>query len=208
MPAAPTRRKLGVMTLITYDALAEEAWTRLEHAGDDPTHPMRLLSMATVGTGGAPEARLMVLRGASRGLAKLWFYTDRRSEKVDQLRQEPQVAAVTYDPEDGVQLRVRGTASVDESGRLADQHWSQVSMAVRALYASPDAPGRPLRLPDPRLMGVKRSIDAGGEEAARGNFAVIEIAVESIEWLQIAGGEQRRAIMFCAANWSVQALAP
>jgi pyridoxamine 5'-phosphate oxidase len=196
------------MTLIAYDALADESWTRLEHAGDDPNHPMRVLVMATVGADGAPEARLMVLRGADRGLARLWFYTDRRSEKADQLRRQPQVAAVTYDAESGVQLRLRGAATVDESGRLADQHWSQVGMAIRALYASPDAPGRPLRQPDPRLMGVKRSIDAGGEAASRGNFAVIEVAVDSIEWLQIADGEQRRAIMFAATNWAVQALAP
>ena len=196
------------MTLITYDAMAEESWIRLQQAGDDPNHPMRLLVLGTVCTAGAPQVRLMVLRGADRRLGKLWFYTDCRSEKVEQLRRQPQVAAVTYDPETGVQLRLRGTAGVDESGALADQHWSQVGMAVRALYASPDTPGRPLRQPDPTLMGVKRSIDAGGEATARGNFAVIEITVDSIEWLQIADGEQRRAIMFAATNWAVQALAP
>jgi general stress protein 26 len=196
------------MTLIAYDALAEESWNRLQESGDDPNHPMRLLVLATVCTAGAPEARLMVLRGADRRLGKLWFYTDRRSEKVEQLRRQPQVTTVTYEPESGVQLRLRGTAGVDESGALADQHWSQVGMAVRALYASPDTPGRPLRQPDPRLMGVKRSIDAGGEDTARGNFAVIEITVDSIEWLQIADGDQRRAIMFAATNWAVQPLAP
>jgi hypothetical protein len=57
-------------------------------------------------------------------------------------------------------------------------------------------------------MGVKRSIDARGEAAARGNFAVIEIAVDSIEWLQVIEAEQRRAIMFAATDWAVQALAP
>ena len=196
------------MTLIAYDALAEESWTRLQHSGDDPNHPMRMLVLATVCAAGGPEARLMVLRGADRRLGKLWFYSDRRSEKIEQLQRQPQVTAVTYDPEASVQLRLRGTAGVDESGALADQHWSQVGMAVRALYASPDTPGQPLRQPDPRLMDVKRSIDAGGEATARGNFAVIEITVDSIEWLQIADGEQRRAIMFAATNWAVQALAP
>jgi general stress protein 26 len=196
------------MTLIAYDALAAESWNRLEQASDDPNHPMRMLVLATVCAAGAPEARLMVLRGADRRLGKLWFYTDRRSEKVEQLRRQPQITAVTYDAEAGVQLRLRGTAGVDESGPLADQHWSQVGMAVRVLYASPDAPGRPLRQPDPRLMGVKRSIDAGGEATARANFAVIEITLDSIEWLQVVDDEQRRAIMFAATNWAVQALAP
>jgi hypothetical protein len=47
------------MTLIAYDALAEESWSRLQHSGDDPNDPMRLLVLATVCTAGAPEARLM-----------------------------------------------------------------------------------------------------------------------------------------------------
>ena len=28
------------MTLIAYDALAEESWSRLQHSGDDPNDPM------------------------------------------------------------------------------------------------------------------------------------------------------------------------
>ena len=47
------------MTLIAHDALAEESWTRLQHSGDDPNHPMHLLVLATVCTAGAPEVRLM-----------------------------------------------------------------------------------------------------------------------------------------------------
>jgi hypothetical protein len=196
------------MTLIAYDALAEQAWGRLEQAGDDPNHPLRVFVLATVRTAGAPEARLMVLRGADRRLGKLWFYSDSRSEKIEQLRLHPQVTAIAFDRAAGLQLRLRGAAAIDESGPLADQHWSQVGMAVRALYASPDAPGRPLRQPDPRLLGFKRSIDAGGEAAARANFAVIEVSVDSIEWLQIMEDDQRRAIMFAATGWAAQALAP
>jgi general stress protein 26 len=192
------------MTLIAYDALADEAWARLEQAGDDPNHPMRLLVMATVGATGSPEARLMVLRGANRRLGKLWFYTDGRSKKVEHLRQRPQITAVTWDAAMGVQLRLRGAATTDVSGALADQHWSQASMALRALYASPQAPGSPLHPPDPRLAGMKRSMDAGDEATARSNFAVIEITLESIEWLQIVDEEQRRAIMLATEGWAVQ----
>ncbi len=99
------------MTLIAYDAPAEESWTRPERAGDDPNHPMRLLVLATVCAAGAPEARLMVLRGADRRLGKLWFYSDRRSEKIEHLRRQPQATAVTYDPEASVQLRRRPAAT-------------------------------------------------------------------------------------------------
>ena len=196
------------MTVIPYDVLADEAWARLVEAADDPTHPMRLFLLATVDALGVPDARLMVLRGAGRSLGKIWFYTDRRSEKVDQLRKRPELCAVTYDRRDGVQLRLRGAATIHELNSAAAQHWSQTSAAVRALYASPDAPGRPLRLPDPRLMTIKHALDAGAEALARQNFAVIETLVQTIEWLQLKDDDQRRAILHASTGWAVQPLAP
>ena len=194
--------------LIAYDALPDEAWTRLAQAADDPTHPMRLFLLATVASDGSPDARLMVLRGADRRLGRIWFYSDRRSEKVDHLRQRPTICAVAFDRQDGVQLRLRGTATIHESDALADRHWSQTSTVIRALYASPDPPGRPLRQPDPRLMTIKQALDAGAEANARQNFTVIEAFVETIEWLQLTDDDQRRAIMHAATAWGVQPLAP
>ena len=196
------------MTLIAYDRLADEAWIRLAQAADDPTHAMRLFLLATTACDGSPDARLMVLRGANRRLGRLWFYTDRRSEKVDHLRERSALCAVTFDREDGVQLRLRGTATIRESGKLADRHWSQTSRGFRALYASPDAPGRPLGQPDPRLMTIKQAVDAGAEADARQNFAVIETLVQTIEWLQLKDADQRRAIMHACTGWGVQAMAP
>ena len=196
------------MTLIAYEALPQEAWTRLAHAADDPNHPMRLFLLATVACDGLPDARVMVLRGTDRRLGRIWFYTDRRSEKVDQLRQRPALCAVAYDHRDGVQLRLRGTATIHELDPQAAEHWSQTSTVVRAIYASPETPGVPLRQPDPRLMTMKQAMQAGAEESARRNFAVGETQVESIEWLQVTDHDQRRAIMYAATGWAVQPLAP
>ncbi len=101
------------MGLISYDSIADEAWRLLVQAGDDPSHPMRVVVLATRGDATSPEARLMVLRGADRPLGALWFYTDLRSPKVEQLRTCPTVSVVAWDRACGVQLRIRGTASID-----------------------------------------------------------------------------------------------
>ncbi len=196
------------MTVTPYDALPHEAWARLAQAADDPTHPMRLFLLASVDADGLPDARLMVLRGADRRPGKIWFYTDRRSTKIDQLRKRPALCAVTYDPRDGVQLRLRGAATIHELNSQAAQHWSQTSRIIRALYASSDAPGVPLRQPDPGLMRMKQAMNASVEENARCNFAVIETLVESIEWLQVSDDDQRRAILYASTGWAVQPLAP
>ncbi len=193
--------------LIAYEALPDEAWTRLALAADDPTHPMRLFLLATIAPDGSPDARLKVLRGANRRRGTIWFYTDRRSEKVGQLHEHPALCAVAYDRRDGVQLRLRGNATIHELDWQATKHWTQMGMGVRALYAASDPPGVPLRQPDPRVMGVKQAIDVAAEDDARRNFAVIEALVQSIEWLQVQEDDQRRAIMLTTTGWAVQAIA-
>ena len=194
--------------LIAYKALPDETWTRLVKAADDPTDPMRLFLLATIARDGSPDARLMVLRGVDRRLGKIWFYADRRSEKVAQLHEHPALCAVAYDRPNGVQLRLRGNATIHECDRQATKHWNQMGMGVRALYDAPDAPGVPLRQPDPRVMGVKQAIHGDAEEDARRNFAVIEALVQSIEWLQVQEDDQRRAIMHATTGWAVQPIAP
>ncbi len=196
------------MQLISYESIADQAWKRLVQAGDDPSHPMRIVVLATLGDGGSPEARLMVLRGASRRLGRLWFYTDLRSPKVGQLRTCPTVCMVAWDNACGVEMRIRGTATVDSSSALTDDHWRQASLGLQALLRSPEEPGRPLKLPDPRLMGMKTAMDADDEATARRNFAVIEIDITGIEWLQVCPDDQRRAIMHSATDWHPLALAP
>lgn len=194
--------------LVDYAGLAEESWRRLANAGDDPAHPMRLCTLATVGAGGTAEARTMVLRGADRGLGKVWFYTDRRSVKVHQIDRNPSVAVAAFDRGEGVQLRAGGTGAVDTDGPLVDRHWSQASLSLRSLFLSDEAPGRPLAHPDPRLTAIRRALDAGTEDEARRNFAVIEVTVETIEWLQVVDEDQRRAVMRAETGWAVTAITP
>ncbi len=194
--------------LIDYERLADEAWARLRSAGDERNHPMRLVVLATVDAGGAPDARSMVLRGADRRSGHLWFYTDRRSEKIDQLCGCQWACAVAWDRTAGIQMRMRGTAAVHESGPVADRHWRQASLALQALFAAPDAPGRPLRPPDPRLVGMKRALAEGCLADARTNFAVIEMSPRTIEWHQVIEGEQRRAVLHAATSWAPQPLSP
>ncbi|MHC4107257.1 MAG: pyridoxamine 5'-phosphate oxidase family protein [Planctomycetota bacterium] len=196
------------MSLIAYERLAQESWDRLQQAADDPTHPMRLLVLATSAPDGTPDSRVMVLRGANGRMGRIWFYTDRRSVKLEHLRHRPLVCAVGFDPNETIQLRLRGTTIIHESSPLADQHWTQANLLMRQLYASPDAPGSPFSQTDPRLVGLQKAVDTGHEERARRNFTVIEMQVQCLEWHQIHGQEQRRAIMHASTGWAVQPIAP
>ncbi|MHC5002963.1 MAG: pyridoxamine 5'-phosphate oxidase family protein, partial [Planctomycetota bacterium] len=182
--------------MVDHGQMAREAWRRLSRAASDPTHPMRLFTVASLARDGEPDARILVLRGASRDLRCLWFHTDRRSAKVRQLLGDGRICGVSYDPRDGVQLRVRGNARIRSDDEVAERHWQQTEMAARFAYAVNPGPGEPLVHPDPRMREHRASLTAVADhDAGRDNFAVIEMAIGSIEWLQIGELGDRRAIM-------------
>jgi len=194
--------------LIDYQHIPDQAWRRLQSAADERQHPMRLMTIATVDRAGLPNARVLVLRGASRERRQLWFHTDARSLKVDELRSQPSVCAVGYDPRDDVQLRMFGRAHLHRDDTIADQHWEQTTMAVRAVYGSPLAPGEPLPGHDPRTHQHLETLDAKDSAAGRRNFLVIAVDIDRIEWVQLDGARQRRARMRRERDWAIEPLAP
>jgi general stress protein 26 len=184
--------------------LADEAWRRLISSANDRTHPMHLMAMATSGLDGRPAARVMTVRGASRELNRLWFHTDRRSPKAADLRANPHLCLVAFDPRDGVELRLSGRAELLESGAEADRHWLQATMIIRHLYASPTAPGEPLPPPDPELSRPHESMSEALTRRARANFAVIEVTIDTIDWFQILETRSARAILRAGSNWRTE----
>ncbi len=193
---------------IEYDGINQAAWQRLSDAADDPSHPMRLLTLATIDEQGRPDARILVLRGANSQLRCLWFHTDARSAKAAQLDRCPHACAIGYDPRDGVQLRIRGNVKLHRDSELAERHWEQMEFHVRHLYADPFKPGEALMRPDPRMRLHRDQLAADNLAEGRRNFAVIELIIDEIEWLQVSNIGDQRAVMRAADGWQVTALAP
>jgi pyridoxamine 5'-phosphate oxidase len=68
------------------------------------------MTLATVCSGGAPSARIVLLKGFdARGFV---FFTDYRSQKGTELEQNPRAALVFYWPELERQIRITGTTSL------------------------------------------------------------------------------------------------
>lgn len=194
--------------MIPYDAIARTAWQMLSNAADDPTQRLRLLVAATVTPEGKPSTRTVVLRGADENSGLLWFHSDRRSPKVRHLKQRPSISVLGYDPEQQVQIRLDGEATLHFDDALAQRHWQQVSMVMQHAYGQPHAPGEPVEQPDPRLQAMRRDDDRGKAERGRQNFMVIEMRVEVIDWLQIGADGQTRAILRASSRWQAEPLAP
>ncbi|MCB9267443.1 MAG: pyridoxamine 5'-phosphate oxidase family protein [Lewinellaceae bacterium] len=76
-------------------------------------HPFLYFTLATFGQ--YPEARTVVARQVSPGLDIL-FFTDPRSPKVIQIRENPKVSALFYHPKKKLQLRMNGRADIIAEG--------------------------------------------------------------------------------------------
>ena len=194
--------------LITYDAIPDAVWSKLSHAANDPAQLLRLMAVATVTPDGQPSNRTLVLRGVDRTSGVAWFHTDRRAPKLHHLKQRPYLSALGYDEHDHVQIRLDGTVTLHHDDRLAERHWEQVSMAVRHAYGLEHAPGEPLQLPDPRSQAMQHEQELGQSDRGRQNFVVIQVQIETIDWLQIGATDQIRAILRAHGDWKAEPVTP
>ena len=188
--------------LVPFDAIPDAAWRALQKGADEPSHPMHLLTLATVAEDGRPSARLMVNRGADRETGRLWMHTDALTPKVGDLRVNPYACISAWDAHEGVHLRVHGRVLLHQHDAVANRHWEQMSRAAQWIYAAEretvEADGEP---PDLRLPRDKRQLPHKLTARERDHFVVIEVWVESIDWLQALRTEQRRAVLRGDEHW-------
>lgn len=170
-------------------ATLAEAWAMLARGATDRRTAFHTPAVATIGRGGEPEVRTVVLRAVDVARRELRFHTDVRSRKVAELRHDPRISLLFYDADAKVQLRVGGVAEVHTAGsRTAEHAWHQSQAMSRLCYGQRVSPGVAVEDPAASL--------AGSEDAERGqpNFCAVEVRVERLEWLYLAVRGHRRAL--------------
>lgn len=161
-----------------HERLLEQIWAKLSGAKADRGAAWRTPVIATQDADG-PQARVVVLRDVVPASAELAFHTDRRSPKVDQLRVDPRLQWVFWDPRMETQLRAYATASLHFDDALADTAWSRQHDGTRSVFSTARAPG-----------GFFRRGEATVEP--RVNFVWVVTKVASFDWLWLTSPEHRR----------------
>jgi general stress protein 26 len=165
----------------------EEVWHRLKRAADRSDDPLRLMAVSTIDERDRPASRLMVLRGASSSMKRLWFYTTEGSLKINQLTRRPHICTVGYDSTEILQLVTHGRAELLAEGELADDHWEQFQACAQNIADQPADQSNPHYQADPWMAAMVRSLAAREDAMLREDFVLIDMHVESIELTQING---------------------
>lgn len=151
----------------------EEAKSEIEKGAYKKGHPFRYFTLATVDKSNEAVLRTVVLRQVTEDF-KLRVYTDRRSNKVQQLLHNSTASLLFYHPKKLLQLKVTGKATLVDDPEELQRYYSGVQPASRKDYTTEEAPGTPISNPD-----------AVSYKEDKHHFCIIEIDPTAIEYLQL-----------------------
>ena len=186
------------------DKIYLKIWELLETGLSDRDAPFHI-PVFICGHNSNADGRMVVLRGINKKDKSLWFHTDIRSKKAKTLKTNPIASLLFYDKEEKIQLRIVGKTKVNYQNDITKKSWDNTTHMSRQCYLGDKAPGSNTATP---TSGLTEKIDNHKysiEESEIGykNFCVVEIFIESIEWLYLAARGHRRAY-FALKNSSVE----
>lgn len=152
----------------------------------------RYFQLATVRPNGHPANRTMVFRGFAEQSNSLQTVTDARSEKREQLRENPWAEVCWYFTKTREQFRLLGSlqlVSADTTDpqlvNLRQQLWHDLSDKVRAQFAW-EHPG------NPRHADTEFVTEVAADTAPLADFCVLLLHPVFVDHLELRGDPQNR----------------
>jgi len=186
--------------LDTLSAALEQVWGLLEQGVAQRSSPFHQGVLASLSEQG-PQARYVVLRGLDRARSSLRFHSDQRSPKLVQLRNDSRAAWCFFGSD--VQLRVAGRCEVLSEDAEVERAWAETSDFARRCYRAQQAPGAAQTesgpgLPESALATLPDPTDMA---LGREHFAIVQLQIESIDWLHLGHEGHRRALFEASDGW-------
>jgi pyridoxamine 5'-phosphate oxidase len=161
------------------------------------------LQLATVSAEGWPRVRTLVFRGWS-AQGELELLTDTRSEKSNELLDQPQVELCWLFRRTREQFRLRGLARLmdgQQDRQALEQHWQRLTPRGRAVWGWPQ-PGATF---DPAGPWAEQIPDDVPQPEA---LALIRVQLERVEQLDLKPHPHRRRCWLRDQGWLEQQLNP
>ena len=159
--------------------------------GKDPLHTFVLAT----NTENSVDLRTVVLRKTDVKNRLLYFHSDVRAPKVDQIRHTKEVAILFYDPIKRIQIRIKAKPFLHGGDIFSEELWSETRLSARKYYLSHKPPGSFLENAFDSLPDHLHGFDPNREESENGktNFLVVSLHVIHIDWLFLCSQGHKRA---------------
>ena len=195
-----TIKKDGLTYTLT--EIEKDCWLRLLNGSLRSKDPFHNPVVANV-SGNLPVTRTVVLRKVFTAEKKLFFQTDVRSCKWNDLQQNDNTSWLFYDSAARLQIRTAGKSILHQHDAIADAAWQNTPAASRKIYMGEQSPSQKSSVPTSGLPEafLKTNPTTEESEVGRKNFAVVCTNVNWVEWLWLnSSGHKRAAFNYLPDN--------
>tara|TARA_B100000963_G_scaffold188233_1_gene163796 strand:+ start:2498 stop:3082 length:585 start_codon:yes stop_codon:yes gene_type:complete len=146
----------------------------------------------------SPDSRTVILRDFNEHKPAIWFHSDRRSKKILHMEKNKKVSALFYDRSRKVQLRINGTADIEEDIEHNKRIWYSMRPESKLCYMGPYAPSQKINQFEPNtLKKSAHDLDKEDEHLGLSRFCRIRIKIKKLDWLKLDyKGHQRLEFKF------------
>ena len=169
-------------------------WEMLSTAVSDRKHPMRSIVVGSV-SGAMAQIRTVVLRKVEIEKRKIYFHTDIRSSKIEDIQSTGQLSWLAYDQTQRTQIRLCGATVLHHGNEIAKTQWNLTHHHSRRNYLLPEGSGKKhsedFKILHDKLSDFSYTLE--DSEVGFQNFVVVETTVEKLDWYYAHHTGNRRA---------------
>ena len=171
--------------------ILKSIWDELNLSLTVSGHPFHIFSVSTVEKN-KPDSRNVVLRSLDKKNNSITFHTDKRSSKIKQFSNNKNVCALFYDQPNKIQIRIHGEINLVTNKDEINSKWSKLQYMSKLCYINKFSPGDLLSNPKEYVSENPPAdlVDNGVE-----NFAIVNININSFDWLNLHHQGHERLII-------------
>lgn len=179
---------------ISHGEILKKIWKNLDLGTLDRNHPFHTPVFGTIAEN-EPRLRIVVLRRFWRRSPRLAFHAHSGSPKIAELKANPKVYWLFYHPEERLQIRIKGRATLHTDGDLHEEQWLATELFSRRCYVG-EAPTQISEKPTSGLPEdlIARKPTHEESEVGRANFVVVNSTIDEIDCLEMNVKGHRRSL--------------
>jgi hypothetical protein len=189
---------------VSHGEILKRIWKNLDLGTLQRKHPFHVPVFGSI-CDREPSLRMIVLRRFWRRPPMLAFHSHNGSPKINQLRANPNVYWLFYSPEDRLQVRIKGKATLHTDDELAEEQWLSTELFSRRCYVGAP-PTQESRKPTSSLPEdlIDREPTHEESEVGRANFVVVTSTIEEIDCLEMSVKGHRRSLFIWHENGELE----
>jgi pyridoxamine 5'-phosphate oxidase len=174
------------------------AWKKLVNGSIKKKNGFRTMCVGTINENSEASIRMVINRKVEESKKTIYFHTDNRSRKFQDLERDNRLSLLFYDARQRIQIVVKAHTIFHTNDSLAVDRWKATSPQARLGYMTIDAPNTKSEMPtlgyDNQFSEIKPT--ELQSDPYQKNFTVIACQVYELEFLYLDFLGNRKANFF------------